>query len=91
MPESAWIVIDNAALGFCVGVAYYFAYAMNERVRLPARFGWLIWAMHGVRIIAAALFFFWIGAQGGGLHVLSAFAGFLVGRVVAFRLLGRDG
>lgn len=57
---------------------------------LPAEApAWVVKGLHVLRLAAAIAFFAWLASL-GALPVLSAFAGFLLGRVVAFRAMGED-
>lgn len=93
MPEltadlSISTLLSYAALGLIVGFGYY--------TMALTRFGLpddtqpvLIKVLSGMRIAAAAIFFAWLASL-GMLPILSAFVGFLVGRVIAFQTLGID-
>jgi cytosine/uracil/thiamine/allantoin permease len=95
MPDAASLssldaVLSYAFLGLLVGVGYYMAYRMNVGFEPPANVRWLFTVVSVLRIVAAIGFFAWLASLGSALPPLSAFAGFLVGRVLAFRLLGGD-
>lgn len=82
-------VLSYAALGMIAGFGYYLSMRMGV---LPAGSGmprWVGGALTVLRVAAAIAFFAWLASL-GALPILSAFAGFLVGRVIAFRLTGED-
>ena len=81
-------VIAYAALGLIVGFGYYMSMRLNSGLPEGAP-GWVAKGLHLLRLVAAITFFAWL-ASIGALPVLSAFAGFLLGRVIAFRTLGED-
>jgi hypothetical protein len=82
------VLLSYAALGLIVGFGYYMAMRLNAGIPANAP-RWVPIVIHGLRIGAAVVFFAWL-ARLGAYPVLSAFAGFLVGRVIAFRALGED-
>jgi hypothetical protein len=82
------VVLSYAALGLIVGFGYYMSMRLNAG--LPARApAWMPKLLHGMRLVAAIAFFAWLASL-GMLPILSAFAGFLAGRVIAFRAAGED-
>jgi hypothetical protein len=81
-------ILSYAALGLIVGFGYYMSMRLNAGIPEGAP-SWLPMLIHGLRIAAAIVFFGWLASL-GVLPVLSAFAGFLLGRVIAFRTLGED-
>ncbi|HYN38201.1 MAG TPA: hypothetical protein VES39_03010 [Rhodospirillales bacterium] len=81
-------VLAYAALGLIVGFGYYMSMHMNSGLPDGAP-SWAVKGLHVLRLAAAIVFFGWL-ASNGALPVLSAFAGFLIGRVIAFRTLGED-
>jgi hypothetical protein len=82
-------VLSYAALGLIVGFGYYMSMRLNSGLPEGAGPPWLPKLLHGLRLAAAIAFFAWLASL-GALPVLSAFAGFLAGRVIAFRALGED-
>lgn len=86
IPWSYEIVFQYALMGACVGVAYYMAQRLNLRLQLTRDQRWLLWVMEAVRIVAAIAFFGWL-ASIGAVPVLAAFVGFLVGRLLAGRIV----
>lgn len=89
IPWSIEVVGEYAMLGLFVGVAYYLAYRMNMGLPLATEQRWLLSVLNGMRIAAAIAFFAWLASL-GMVPVLSAFAGFLLGRAFAFRLVGGE-
>jgi N-ATPase, AtpR subunit len=89
IPWSFELVAEYAMLGLFVGVAYYLAYRMNIGLPLAKDQRWLLLVLNGMRIAAAIAFFAWLASL-GVVPVLSAFAGFLLGRALAFRLIGEN-
>ena len=89
IPWSFELVAEYAMLGLFVGVAYYLAYRMNIGLPLAKDQRWLLSVLNGMRIAAAIAFFAWLASL-GVVPVLSAFAGFLLGRALAFRLIGEN-
>lgn len=81
-------VLSYAALGLIVGFGYYMSMQLNSGLPEGAP-GWVGKALYVLRLGAAITFFAWLASL-GALPVLSAFAGFLLGRVIAFRTLGED-
>lgn len=91
------LILSYAALGLIVGFGYY----ASMRLGGPAQAGgeaaeagagappWLTTVVHLLRLAAAIAFFAWVASL-GIVPVLSAFAGFLCGRVIAFRAAGID-
>jgi hypothetical protein len=86
IPWSFEVVAEYAMLGLFVGVAYYMAHRLNLGLPLARDQRWLLWVLDGLRVIAAIGFFAWL-AYLGSVPVLSAFGGFLLGRVLAYRLV----
>jgi hypothetical protein len=81
-------VLSYAALGLIVGFVYYIS--MRSNAGLPAGAPpWMPKLLHGLRLAAAIVFFAWLASL-GVVPILSAFAGFLAGRVIAFRATGED-
>ena len=81
--------MSYAALGLIAGFGYYLSMRMGV---LPANSGvprWVGGALTVLRLGAVILFFAWL-ASIGVVPILSAFAGFLLGRVIAFQLTGED-
>ena len=81
-------VAAYAALGLIVGFGYYAAMLANGGLPAGAP-AWAVKGLHILRLAAAIAFFAWL-ASIGILPILSAFAGFLLGRVIAFRAMGED-
>ena len=81
-------VLSYAALGLIVGFGYYMSMRLNAGLPATAP-GWMPKLLHGMRIAAAVAFFAWLASL-GMLPILSAFAGFLAGRVIAFRAMGEE-
>jgi hypothetical protein len=80
-------VLSYAALGLIVGFAYYISMRSNA---LPAGAPpWMSKLLHALRLAAAIVFFAWLASL-GMVPILSAFAGFLAGRIIAFRATGED-
>jgi hypothetical protein len=82
------VTFSYAALGLIVGFGYYMAMRFNAGLPADAT-GWMPKLLHGLRIAAAVGFFAWLASL-GMLPILSAFAGFLAGRVIAFRAMGEE-
>jgi hypothetical protein len=85
----AWsidVVAEYALMGLCVGAAYYMAQRLNFRLPLSKDQRWILWVLDGVRIVLAIAFFGWL-ASIGSVPVLSAFGGFLAGRLLAGRIV----
>ncbi len=83
-------VLSYAALGLIVGFGYYASMRLNpsaEGERTHPR--WVGAAVHLLRLAAAITFFAWVASL-GMVPILSAFGGFLCGRVVALRATGLD-
>jgi hypothetical protein len=89
IPWSFELVAEYAMLGLFVGVGYYLAYRMNIGLPVAKNQRWLLLVLNGMRIAAAIAFFAWLASL-GVVPVLSAFAGFLLGRAFAFRLMGEN-
>ena len=81
-------ILSYAALGLIVGFGYYMSMRLNAGLPEGAP-EWLPKIIHVLRIAAAIVFFGWLASL-GLLPIMSAFAGFLLGRVIAFRTLGED-
>jgi hypothetical protein len=81
-------VLAYAALGLIVGFGYYMSMHLNSGLPEGAP-AWAVKGLNVLRLAAAIVFFGWL-ASIGVLPILSAFAGFLLGRVIAFRALGED-
>ncbi len=78
-----------AGLGLIVGFGYYLALNMNGRLVAGGAPRWAVIFIQILQLLAAIGFFAWL-ASIGMTPILSAFAGFLVGRVIALRLTGAD-
>lgn len=88
MAEPTWeAILSYAALGMIVGFGYYMSALLPWPGGPPPKFVGI--ALHVLRLLAAIAFFAYL-ASVGALPILAAFAGFLVGRVVAFRATGQD-
>ncbi|MBL8658719.1 MAG: hypothetical protein JNM75_03070 [Rhodospirillales bacterium] len=86
------VILSYAALGLIVGFGYYASQRLGAPAQAEANGGtpqWLTTAVHLLRLAAAIAFFAWIASL-GVVPILSAFAGFLCGRVIAFRTAGYD-
>jgi hypothetical protein len=81
-------VLSYAALGLIVGFGYYMSMRLNAGLPAGAPV-WMPKLLHGLRLAAAIGFFAWLASL-GMMPILSAFAGFLVGRVIAFRVTDED-
>ncbi|MGZ9033275.1 MAG: N-ATPase subunit AtpR [Rhodospirillales bacterium] len=82
-------ILSYAALGLIVGFGYYVSMRLNappEAREVPA---WLTTGVNLLRLAAAIAFFAWVASL-GMVPILSAFAGFLCGRIVALRAVGYD-
>ncbi|HRK95369.1 MAG TPA: ATP synthase subunit I [Rhodospirillales bacterium] len=82
-------IFSYAALGLIVGFGYYSSMRLNAPAGAEAAPGWLTTAVNLLRLAAAIAFFAWIASL-GMVPILSAFAGFLCGRVIALRAIGYD-
>ena len=82
-------ILSYAALGLIVGFGYYMSMRLDSGVMAGVGPRWLPLLIHGLRIAAAIGVFAWLASL-GMLPILAAFAGFLLGRVIAFRALGED-
>ena len=82
------MALSDAALGLIVGFGYYMAMRFNAGLPADAT-GWMPKLLHGLRIAAAVGFFAWLASLGTP-PISSVFAGFLVGRVIAFRAMGEE-
>ena len=80
--------LSYAALGLIVGFGYYMSMRLNAGLPQGAP-DWISKLLHGLRIGAAVMFFAWLASLGMA-PILAAFAGFLAGRVIAFRSTGED-
>lgn len=87
--EIAEQVLSYAALGLIVGFGYYGSMQWTALLGADGGPAWTGKLVGGLRLAAAIAFFLWL-ASIGGLQVLSAFAGFLIGRQIAFSLGGLD-
>lgn len=83
------VTLSYAALGLIVGFGYYMSMRLNAGLSATARRRMMPKLLHGMRIAAAVAFFAWLASL-GMLPILSAFAGFLAGRVIAFRAMGEE-
>ncbi len=86
------VIMSYAALGLIVGFGYYASQRLGAPAQTEATRGapqWLTTAVHLLRLAAAIAFFAWVASL-GMVPILSAFAGFLCGRVIAFRTAGYD-
>lgn len=83
------VVLSYAALGLIVGFGYYASMRLDAPADAEAGGPpkWLTTAVHLLRLAAAIAFFAWVASL-GVVPVLSAFVGFLCGRVIAFRTAG---
>ena len=81
-------ILAYAALGLIVGFGYYMSTQLNSGLP-PEAPAWVGRALHVLRLAAAIAFFAWL-ASIGILPILSAFAGLLLGRIIAFRAMGDD-
>jgi predicted anti-sigma-YlaC factor YlaD len=90
MQPTLEVLASYAALGLMVGFGYYASMAWNAALARANAPEWWATALGVLRLAAAIAFFAWL-ASIGAVPVLSAFVGFLVGRMVAFRLAGEDG
>jgi hypothetical protein len=90
-PESITLdtILSYAALGLIVGFGYYASMRLNAPAQAKAVPGWLTTGVHLLRLAAAIAFFAWVASL-GMVPIISAFAGFLCGRVVALRAFGYD-
>jgi len=83
------VVMSYAALGLIVGFGYYASMRLGAPGQTEGAPPWLNTAVHLLRLAAAIAFFAWVASL-GIVPILSAFAGFLCGRVIAFRAAGFD-
>ena len=85
------IVASYGALGLIVGFGYYSALrwqaVLANTEGVP---GWWPWVLNITRIGAAIVFFAWLAALDTTVPILSAFVGFLIGRMIAFQMMGED-
>lgn len=84
------LALFAAIVGFGLGRAYFTAvrltanmFAAGDRTGLPI-------ALTAGRFVAALLIFGTVAILGGAVHLLAAFAGFLVARFVALRAAQRE-
>lgn len=82
-------ILSYAALGLIVGFGYYASMRLNAPPGAEAAPEWLTTAVNLLRLAAAIAFFAWVASL-GLVPIMSAFAGFLCGRVVALRAIGYD-
>lgn len=82
-------ILSYAALGLIVGFGYYASMRLNAPAGAQPVPEWLTTAVNLLRLAAAIAFFAWVASL-GMVPILSAFAGFLCGRVVALRAIGYD-
>lgn len=82
-------ILSYAALGLIVGFGYYASMRLNAPPGAQAVPEWLTTAVNLLRLAAAIAFFAWV-ASIGLVPIMSAFAGFLFGRVIALRAVGYD-
>lgn len=82
-------VLSYAALGLIVGFGYYASMRLNPQAEDESAPRWVGTAMLVLRLAAAIAFFAWVASL-GMVPILSAFAGFLCGRIVALRAIGLD-
>lgn len=87
--EIAEQALSYAALGLIVGFGYYGSMQWTGMLAAGGAPAWTGKLVGVLRLAAAIVFFLWL-ASIGGLQILSAFAGFLVGRQIAFSLGGID-
>ncbi|NJO67650.1 MAG: hypothetical protein HC826_01525 [Rhodospirillales bacterium] len=90
IPWSVEIVAEYGLVGLVVGVAYFLARRMNQNLLQSTDQRWMMWTMEGLRILVAIAFFAWLASL-GTVPVLSAFVGFLIGRVAADKVMGDPG
>jgi hypothetical protein len=83
------VVLSYAALGLIVGFGYYASLRFHATGQAATAPKWLTTAANLLRLAAAIAFFAWVASL-GMVPILSAFAGFLCGRVIAFRTAGYD-
>ncbi len=84
------VLASYGALGLIVGFGYYSALrwqAVLAGANVPR---WWSWGVNALRVGAAIVFFAWLASFETMVPILSAFAGFLVGRVIAFQMMGED-
>lgn len=79
-------VSQYGLMGLCVGIAYYLAQRLNLRLPLQGDQRWIVWVLDGVRLVGAIVFFGWLATL-GNVPILSAFVGFLIGRLMAARIV----
>lgn len=82
-------ILSYAALGLIVGFGYYASMRLNAPAGTQAPPAWLTTGVNLLRLAAAIAFFAWVASL-GMVPILSAFAGFLCGRVIALRAVGYD-
>ena len=82
-------LLSYAALGLIVGFGYYMSIRLGAAGLPQGAPDWISKLLHGLRIGAAVMFFAWLASLGMA-PILAAFAGFLAGRVIAFRSTGED-
>lgn len=82
-------LLSYAALGLIVGFGYYLALNMNGRLVAGGAPRWVVIGIQILQLLAAIGFFAWLASL-GMTPILAAFAGFLVGRVIALQLIGAD-
>jgi hypothetical protein len=85
------ILASYGALGLIVGFGYYSA--LRWQAVLAATEGVPSWwpvALNITRIGAAIVFFAWLASFETLVPILSAFVGFLIGRMIAFQMMGED-
>jgi len=80
--------LSYAALGLIVGFGYYLGDRLPVAGESPLPKA-LLGAVTVLRLMAAIAFFAYLATL-GATPILAAFVGFLVGRLIAFRLRGED-
>lgn len=83
------VIMSYAALGLIVGFGYYASMRLGPAAEAESAPRWLNTVVHLLRLAAAIAFFAWVASL-GMVPILAAFAGFLCGRVIAFRTAGLD-
>lgn len=87
--DSIETFFSYASLGLIVGFGYYLAMVMNGSLVAKGAPRWGVMVIDGMRVLAAIAFFAYL-ANTGVMAVLSAFAGFLCGRMIAMQLMGQE-
>jgi hypothetical protein len=87
--ETLEILASYGALGLIVGFGYYSMPRWNATLAQAGAPRWWPMALNVLRLGAAIVFFAWL-ASIGMVPILSAFVGFLIGRIVAYQMIGED-